>query len=116
MAVALRGLLAGQGQRDQGWWQWPAALARGRRGTSASPAAAAPAPQIKCTSLSQQNARLLSHVVVLEGQKAVLARQVRARGDWAALLGGAWRAPRLCRLHHSLLPPQPRKLAARPVP
>ena len=34
--------------------------------------------QIKCTALGQQNARLLSHVAVVESQKNLLAQQVGA--------------------------------------
>jgi hypothetical protein len=34
--------------------------------------------QIKCTALGQQNARLLSHVAVVESQKNMLAQQVGA--------------------------------------
>ncbi len=42
--------------------------------------------QIKVTSLSQQNSRLVSHVALVEGQKAMLAQQVRMWG------GQSWRA------------------------
>jgi hypothetical protein len=34
--------------------------------------------QIKCTALGQQNARLLSHVAVVESQKNMLVQQVGA--------------------------------------
>lgn len=43
--------------------------------------------QIKVTSLSQQNSRLVSHVALVEGQKAMLAQQVGGLGGWVGAVG-----------------------------
>ena len=50
-----------------------------------------PCLQIKVTSLSQQNSRLVSHVALVEGQKAMLAQQVGAGGG-RAVQGLVWKA------------------------
>lgn len=46
--------------------------------TDLGPPTLSPTLQIKVTSLSQQNSRLVSHVALVEGQKAMLAQQVGA--------------------------------------
>lgn len=52
-----------------------------------------PPPQIKVTQLGQQNARLLSHVALVESQRNVLAQQASLGGAWVAGLAAQGARP-----------------------